>query len=131
MSPPLLLRRVGITLVGTALVLLGLALLALPGPGMLVIAAGVVLLSWEYPVLKRWSHPLRERAVRAARESVRHPLRFAALLALGAGMVGCGVAWGAVRSLPYSSPWSGAGLVVAGLALLATILWAWWTRPRP
>lgn len=46
-------RRVVIGVIGTALVGVGIALLALPGPGLLVILAGLTVLSWEFKWAKR------------------------------------------------------------------------------
>ncbi|HVF12799.1 MAG TPA: PGPGW domain-containing protein [Actinomycetota bacterium] len=46
-------RRVVIGVIGTALVGVGIALLALPGPGLLVILAGLTVLSWEFRWAKR------------------------------------------------------------------------------
>lgn len=41
-------KRVAVTVVGGALVLGGLAMLVLPGPGILVVAAGFAVLGTEY-----------------------------------------------------------------------------------
>jgi hypothetical protein len=44
-----LLVRVGVTVAGPVLVLAGVAMLVLPGPGLVVIALGFALLALEYP----------------------------------------------------------------------------------
>ncbi len=46
-----LLIKVGVTLVGPLVILAGVAMLVLPGPGLVVIAAGLALLALEY----RWA----------------------------------------------------------------------------
>jgi uncharacterized protein (TIGR02611 family) len=46
-----LLIRVGVTVAGPLVVLAGVAMLVLPGPGLVVIAAGLALLALEY----RWA----------------------------------------------------------------------------
>ncbi len=46
-------RRVGVAVVGGILLLVGAALLVLPGPGLLVIAAGIAVLSLEFPWARR------------------------------------------------------------------------------
>ncbi|HVL82646.1 MAG TPA: PGPGW domain-containing protein [Actinomycetota bacterium] len=56
-------RRVGVTVVGGILVAVGVLLLALPGPGLLLIAAGLAVLATEY----RWAR----RALRRTRELAR------------------------------------------------------------
>lgn len=59
-----LVRRVGITVAGGALLGLGIALIVLPGPAFLVIPAGLGVLSLEYG----WARRLRQRAARFVRE---------------------------------------------------------------
>lgn len=55
-------RLVVITTVGTALVVLGIVLIPLPGPGLLVILAGVAVLAREYRWARRLRDDLRTRA---------------------------------------------------------------------
>ncbi len=42
------LRRVVISVAGAVLILIGVAMLVLPGPGLAVIALGLFVLSWEF-----------------------------------------------------------------------------------
>lgn len=58
-------RRFGVAIAGGALVIVGLALLVLPGPGSLVIPLGLAVLGLEFAFARRWLAVLRER-VRAA-----------------------------------------------------------------
>lgn len=55
-------RRVAITVTGGALVLGGLAMLVLPGPGILVVALGFAVLGTEYA----WAAAALERTKRTA-----------------------------------------------------------------
>jgi len=54
-------RRGGVFLVGTALLVVGAALLVLPGPGIAVILLGLVVLSAEFQWAKRVLAWFRER----------------------------------------------------------------------
>jgi uncharacterized protein (TIGR02611 family) len=68
--------RAGIALVGGAVLLAGIAMLVLPGPGLLAIAAGLALLAVEFEAARnlrdRLAGWLRARAQRAeAKESAR------------------------------------------------------------
>jgi predicted cobalt transporter CbtA len=67
-------KRVLITVVGFALVLAGLAMVVLPGPGLLVVVAGFAVLGTEYAwaasALER-SKSMASRAGKAARDGVR------------------------------------------------------------
>jgi len=55
-------RRGGVFLVGTALLIAGAAMLVLPGPGIAVILLGLVVLSAEFQWAKRVLAWVRERA---------------------------------------------------------------------
>jgi uncharacterized protein (TIGR02611 family) len=47
-------RRIGIAIAGGSVVIAGVILLPLPGPGALVIAAGLGILSLEFEAPRRW-----------------------------------------------------------------------------
>ncbi len=61
-------KRVGVTIVGFVLILAGLVLAfpGIPGPGFLVILAGLAVLATEYEWARRALDRARERARRAA-----------------------------------------------------------------
>ncbi len=56
-----ILVRVGIVVAGTIILLVGLALLALPGPGLIVVALGLGLLSTEIPFAARLLDRIKDR----------------------------------------------------------------------
>lgn len=53
-------RKTAVTLLGFIVLIVGVILLALPGPGILVIILGLVILSWEYEWAKRHLHKARQ-----------------------------------------------------------------------
>lgn len=59
-------RRIAIGILGATIVLVGLAMLVLPGPGLVVIGVGLALLSIEFAFAQRWLRTLREKAASAA-----------------------------------------------------------------
>ncbi len=59
-----LVRRLMVTIIGSAVILVGVVLLFAPGPGTLVIIAGLAVLGSEYDRPKAWVVALRERAER-------------------------------------------------------------------
>jgi hypothetical protein len=67
MKPFGLLRRLFVAVLGVSIVLVGVVLLFIPGPGTLVIIAGLAVLGSEFERPRRWVHSLRERARRAVR----------------------------------------------------------------
>ncbi|MEY2478376.1 MAG: hypothetical protein QOG87_3691 [Actinomycetota bacterium] len=60
-------KRIAVTVVGGALVLGGVALLVLPGPGLLVVVAGFAVLGTEYA----WAAAALERTKRTATDAGR------------------------------------------------------------
>ncbi len=111
-------RKVVVAAVGAVLVLLGLAMLVLPGPGFLAIAAGLAVLATEYV----WAHRLlamsRDRAMRVQKQTVASPLRTAGTIACGLVLVGCGVVLAVVDDLPFAGPWSAGAMVFGGVAVI-------------
>jgi len=55
-------RRIAIALIGSTALLLGIALLILPGPGLLVIPIGLAILSTEFVWARRWLAKIRDTA---------------------------------------------------------------------
>lgn len=58
-------RRIVVGVVGTTVVLLGVALLILPGPALIVIPAGLAILALEFAWARRWLRIARERSQQA------------------------------------------------------------------
>ncbi len=61
------LRRTAALVVGGGLVVVGVAMLVLPGPGLLVIPAGLGVLALEFEAPRRWQQRLADRIRRARR----------------------------------------------------------------
>ena len=60
-------RRTAIFLVGTAVALAGVAMLVLPGPGLLLVVAGLSILAVEFAWAARWRDRAKERTTAATR----------------------------------------------------------------
>ena len=90
-------RRVVVFVVGLALILIGLALVVLPGPLTIPpILLGVWLWSLEFEFARHWMAPLRRRgsqAMDAAREKPVHTTVVTVLGLVGAGLM----IWGVLR----------------------------------
>ena len=86
-------RRVALEVLGWVLVLAGIAALVLPGPGLLMIFAGLVVLSQEYEWAERRLEPIKVRALRGATEGVENWKRITVSTTIALGLVACGVLW--------------------------------------
>jgi hypothetical protein len=86
-------KRIVLETLGWILLILGVAAIFLPGPGLLGIFAGLALLSQQYDWAERRVEPVRLRALRAAAEGVETWLRIVLSLLGVAALVACGVVW--------------------------------------
>jgi hypothetical protein len=118
-------RRVLIGVGGGVVLAVGVVLLVLPGPGLLLVLAGLLILASEFPALGRYVGPVRERAMRTAAESVATPWRIAATATGGALLVAAGVVWGTQDWIPFSSWSSGSSLILSGLIVFALLVWSY------
>lgn len=64
-------RRVAIAILGGVFVGAGIVLLALPGPGLAVLAIGLTVLSWEFAWAKRTLLAIKERVRKLRRRTRR------------------------------------------------------------
>ncbi|MFD3523152.1 PGPGW domain-containing protein [Streptomyces sp. NPDC058653] len=121
------LRR-GLALVGGVLLLLvGIALLVLPGPGLLLVLAGLLVLSNQFPAVARFVDPVRERAMFAARESVSSWVRIAGAALVAAALFVAGLFWGLMPELPLGGWPTGAGLILSSVLLVALLVYSYRT----
>jgi hypothetical protein len=129
-------RRLLLEVVGWVLVLAGIAALVLPGPGLLLLAAGLFVLSQQYEWAERRVDPILDRALISAAFGVESWVKvlLSALFALG--LVACGVLW--VMSPPAPDWWplaeswwlpggapTGVTQVASGLIALGLIVWSY------
>jgi hypothetical protein len=86
-------KRVGLEILGWGLILAGIAGLVLPGPGLLGIFAGLVILSQQYDWAERRVEPVKKKALGGASDAVQTWPRI--VVALGAALVSIafGVYW--------------------------------------
>jgi len=54
-------RRIAIGVIGGTVVLIGIALLVLPGPGIVVIIVGLALLATEFEIAKIWLQKAKDK----------------------------------------------------------------------
>jgi uncharacterized protein (TIGR02611 family) len=66
---PTVARRLLVAVLGAAVVAAGLAMLVLPGPGLLTLAAGLAILALEFPWARRMLAGIRARAAETAQKA--------------------------------------------------------------
>lgn len=115
-------KRFAVTILGGALLLLGLAMMVLPGPGILVIVGGLAVLATEYVWAQRLLKRAKSQAEKVQEAAVASPVRTAGTVLFGLVLLGVGVAM-IVKpdvDLPAWSPVTGGILAVTALILLVT-----------
>ena len=105
---------------GGLLLVVGVALLVLPGPGLLLVLAGLLVLANGFPKAQKFVAPVEKRAMQAAEESVSSPLRMVFSIGTGVALMAAGVVWWVVPGLPLGGWPTGCSLILSGLCLLYT-----------
>ena len=128
-------RRIAIEVLGWALIVLGLAALFLPGPGLLALVAGLVVLSQQYEWAERRLEPVKEKAFQVAEDGVRTLPRIIMSCAGALTLMALGVVWGlqppAPSWWPLGDGWwlpggwgTGSSLIVSAIVALAMIAYS-------
>src|ERR671921_2474021 len=65
---PGLARKITFGVAGGLLVIVGVALLVLPGPGLLLVLGGLLVLANVFPAVKRFVHPVERRGMQSMEE---------------------------------------------------------------
>ena len=92
------------TAAGWVLLLAGLAALILPGPGLLLVLAGLVVLSQEYPWAARRVEPVKQRAFAVTKAGVSSWWRILGSFLGAAGLIAAGVIWWINPTIPELGP---------------------------
>jgi len=121
-------RRVALEALGWVLVVAGIAALVLPGPGLLGLFAGLLLLSQQYEWAERRVEPVKKKALKGAADSVETWPRIAVSTLIALGLVALGVLWTwappAPGWWPLEDRWWLAGGWPTGLTEIASGLFA-------
>lgn len=129
-------RSIAIQMIGWLLVILGIAALVLPGPGLLALFAGLALLATQYRWAERRLKPVKKAALQAAADSIATWPRIAISMVGIATLIAVGIVWGLHPSTPswwpLSNRWwlpggwgTGASLIASGILAGATVLYSY------
>lgn len=132
MAGPAVIKKVAIQIAGWLLVLVGIAALFLPGPGLLALFAGMALLATQYEWAERRLEPVKKAALRTAADSVSSWGRIALSGLLIVFLVGAGIVWGLQPPVPSWWPldakwwlpggWGTGGSLIASGVIAAAML---------
>lgn len=89
---------------GFVIVVVGIAAIPLPGPGWMLLYAGIKVLSTQYDWAERWLDPVELRALKGAAEAVETTTRVVLSSLFIAGIGAFGVLWIVGPGVPGSWP---------------------------
>jgi uncharacterized protein (TIGR02611 family) len=115
------LRKTGVTVLGWVLLVVGVLALVLPGPGLLMLVAGLVILSQEYDWAERRVEPIKVKAFEVAASGVRTWPRILASIVCALGVIAVGVFWWLDPEIPefwIFGPQLPVGGVATGLSIV-------------
>jgi uncharacterized protein (TIGR02611 family) len=119
-----LLRRLAISVVGLIVLLVGVVMLIAPGPGFLVIALGLLILSVEYEWARRHLDRAKSHARTLADKAAANRLSTALSTLFALGIVGLGGVLALTQFLPASGVATGISVAFGGIVALSTILYS-------
>jgi hypothetical protein len=127
---------VTLEVLGWTLVLVGIAALVLPGPGLLLLFGGLAVLSQQYDWAEKRVAPIERRALKGAAESVETWPRIVLSSLLALVVIGFGVLW--IQGPPAPEWWTlsegwwlpgglatGITQVASGIVALGLIVWSY------
>ena len=125
-----MLRRLAITVVGLVVLLIGVVMIVAPGPGFLVIALGLLILSVEYEWARRRLDTVKARARTLADQAAANRLSTSISVLFALGIVGLGGVLALSELLPGAGWATGSSVAFGGLVALATIGYSLWQRRK-
>jgi drug/metabolite transporter (DMT)-like permease len=117
-------KTVAVAVLGGLLTLAGIALLVLPGPGFVLVAAGLAVLATRFSWAKKPLDYARDKAEQGIEEVGKSPLRAAGAALAALVLVALGVLALAGVDLPFVNAVSAVVLIISGLFLIGTIFYA-------
>ncbi|MGB5951768.1 MAG: PGPGW domain-containing protein [Ornithinimicrobium sp.] len=129
------LRRIGYDIIGWTLMVVGVILMPLPGPGTLIVVTGLIILAQNNVWAERRLAPAKRQAIRAAKEGVRTWPRVltSALGAMGVVCVGVIYVWSPPPPSfwPLTERWwlfggaaAGVSIILSGLIALGLLIYS-------
>ncbi len=123
-------KKIIVTVIGGLLVVAGLVMMPLPGPGIVVVVAGIGVLAAEYAWARRALSATKEKAEEAQQEAVATAPRTTLTFLTTTVALAVGVAMFVVDDVPWPildswgdavwGPWTGAVVIATSLVTIGT-----------
>jgi len=117
-------KRLAVAVIGCVLLLVGVALLVLPGPGFVLIAGALALLATQFEWAKRPLDYAKDKASVGIEEVATSKFRASLAVVCSLGMVAIGVVELAGVRLPHLNALTAVMLILSGLFLVGTLVYA-------
>ncbi len=117
-------KKAVVAVLGFALLLIGVALLVLPGPGFLLIAGALALLSTQFAWAKKPLDFAKDKAESGIQEVAGSKLRTVLAVFCGLVLVAIGIVDLAGVDIPWVNRISAVLLILSGLFLVGTLIYA-------
>lgn len=117
-------KRLAVAVIGCVLLLVGVALLVLPGPGFVLIAGALALLATQFEWAKRPLDYAKDKASVGIEEVATSKFRASLAVVCALGMVATGVVELAGVRLPHLNALTAVMLILSGLFLVGTLVYA-------
>jgi len=128
------LKKTWVTVLGWVVLLVGVAALILPGPGLLLMLAGLAILSQEYDWAEQRVEPVKVKAFEVAAAGVQTWPRILGSTLSALVLVGIGIFWMIDPEipevsvigpeLPFGGLGSGLSIVLSGLVALGLVVYS-------
>ncbi len=113
-----------VAVLGGLLTLAGIALLVLPGPGFVLVAAGLAVLATRFPWAKKPLDYAKDKAQQGIEEVAKSPWRAAGAVLAALVLIVLGVLALVGVDLPFLNAVTAVVLIISGLFLIGTVLFA-------
>ncbi|WP_027862876.1 PGPGW domain-containing protein [Marmoricola sp. URHB0036] len=129
-------KRYLVGALGFLVVAVGIVLMPLPGPGVLIVLAGVVILATQFEWAERRVDQVKDAALRGAADSVKSWPRIVMSVIGVIWLIGFGILWGLHPASPswwpiddkwwlYGGWGPGATLILSGVAAAAVLVYSY------
>ncbi|AZI59068.1 hypothetical protein EH165_13880 [Nakamurella antarctica] len=117
-------KRVGVLVIGGTLLLAGIAMLVLPGPGFVLIAAALAILATKFEWAKKPLDYAKSKAQQGVDEMARSRWNAIFALVCALGLAALGVMELLGINIPFVNMLTAGLLILSGLFLLGTVIYA-------